>query len=161
MYESEKKTVSKWLDLVRGGSDEVWESYRAMMDDNLTWRLIGTTPISGEHKGLTRVENDFFAKCWAGDGRGGGAEQGLDPNYGIKPLDIREITALEDGRVMVHCFSDGRGKNGVPYKNEYCWIITVKDGKIFKLDEYADTALIERAMFNKEIIPSELVSEKA
>jgi ketosteroid isomerase-like protein len=84
----------------------------------------------------------------------------LDPDYGIKPLQVKEVVALEDGRIMVHCKSDGRGKNGVPYANEYCWIIEVSNGKLTSMREFADTALIERAMFNKEIIPEEQIRNR-
>lgn len=157
MFEENKAVVRKWLDLVGGNPDEVWESYKAMMSPDMVWRLIGSTALSGEYRGLDSVANDFFAKCWKGDGRKSDAVQGLDPEYGIKPLDVREVVALEDGRVIVHCFSNGRGKNGVPYINEYCWLIKVEDGKITRLDEFADTALIERAMFNMAIVPSEQI----
>lgn len=157
MFEENKAVVKQWLDLVGGDPDEVWESYKATMSPDMVWRLIGATPISGKYVGLDSVANNFFARCWKGDGRKSEAVQGLDPEYGIKPLDVREVVALEDGRVIVHCFSNGRGKNGVPYINEYCWLIKVENGKITRLDEFADTALIERAIFNKEIIPAEQV----
>ncbi|MFA7586880.1 MAG: hypothetical protein WCY11_11905, partial [Novosphingobium sp.] len=97
----------------------------------------------------------FQYKCWHGDDRPGSRDQGLDPDYGVKPLKILDVVAMEDGRVMVHCTSDCRGRNGVAYKNEYCWLITVRNGKITDLYEFADTALIEAALFNKKIVPAE------
>jgi hypothetical protein len=154
MFENEKAVVMKWLEMVQGGKDQVWDSYLTM-DPSMTWTLIGSTPISGTHNGIDQIENVFWARCWNGDGREGSGPQGLDPNYGIKPLEVVSVTALEDGRVLVHCKSDGCGKNGVAYKNEYAWVIKVENGKMVSLHEFADTALIERAMFDKKIVPAE------
>ncbi|MEZ5735877.1 MAG: hypothetical protein R3E09_08740 [Novosphingobium sp.] len=154
MFEENKKVVQDWLDAVSGNEDQVWSSY-LMMDNNAAWTLIGTTPASGRHETLKDIKDVFQHACWHGDGRPGSYDQGLDPSYGVKPLKILEVTALEDGRVLVHCTSDCRGNNGVAYKNEYCWIIKVERGKIVDLYEFADTALIERALFNKQIVPAE------
>ncbi len=152
MFEENKAVVQRWLDMVQGNQEEVWDSYLTMNED-MTWTLIGKTLISGTHKGLKAINDDFFAKCWSGDGRGGGT-QGLDQEYGVK-LDIQQVVALEDGRIMVICLSDGKGRNGVPYRNQYCWIISVRDGKMSELIEYCDTAMIEEAMFDKKIVPAE------
>lgn len=158
MYEENKAVVQRWLRVVGGNEEQLWDAYLTM-DPNLRWTLIGSTPISGTYNGLEEYQRLFQHKAWHGDGREGSAPQGLDPAYGIRPLTVREVVALEDGRVVVHCHSDALGKNGVPYRNEYCWIVTVKDGKITSLYEFADTALIERAMFNKKIVPAESVVE--
>lgn len=155
MFEIEKEVVKNWLAGVGGDQEQVWKSYLAC-DPSMTWTLIGSTPISGTYRGLEEIRDVFQHKCWNGDGRKGSGPQGLDQNYGIHPPKVEEVVALEDGRVMVHCYSDGMGKNGVPYKNEYCWIFRVKNGKIVSLYEFADTVLIERALFNKKLIPAEL-----
>lgn len=155
MFDENKAVVQRWLDMVSGNREGVWESYKTL-DPAMTWTLIGSTAISGTWRGLNEINDGFQHRCWHGDGRGSGV-QGLDPGYGIKPLKIEEVVALEDGRVLVHCFSDGKGKNGVPYKNEYCWIIAVNNGRIVSMYEFADTVVIERAIFDKQIIPSENV----
>ncbi len=157
MYEAEKAVVKEWLKGIQGNDGEVWDAFLTMSKD-MTWTLIGDTPISGTHRGLDAINNVFWNRCWNGDGREGSGPQGLDPEYGIKPLEIFDILALEDGRILVHCKSDGRGKNGVPYKNEYAWILKVEYGKIVSMNEFADTALIERAMFDKKIVPAEQLS---
>jgi hypothetical protein len=56
---------------------------------------------------------------------------------------------------LVTCHSQAVGRNGVPYDQEYCWIITVKDGKIAHLREYCDTVMFETAMFDKRVVPAE------
>lgn len=160
MHEENKAVVQRWLDAVGGNDEQVAANYNTMAPD-MIWTLMGTTPISGTHRGLADIKTNFLDLCWNGDGREGSAPQGLDPEYGIKPLNVREVVALEDGRVMVHCFADGKGKNGVPYPNEYCWLVTVRDGQICELYEFADTALIERVMFDKKLVPAEQVSALA
>jgi ketosteroid isomerase-like protein len=55
--------------------------------------------------------------------------------------------------VVVFCHTDGSGRNGVPYRNEYCWVFTVRGDKIARLDEYCDTVAIEEAHFDKMLVP--------
>lgn len=157
MFEEQKAVVQKFLDGVRGGDETVWKAYEECMSPSLEWTLIGSTPLSGTYRSLSEYQRAFFEKCWNGDGRPGSTKQGLDAEAGVKPLIVEEVTALEDGRIMVHFRSEGIGKNKVPYKNEYCWIITVENGKIAKLYEFCDTALIEQVFFDKKIVPAELV----
>jgi uncharacterized protein len=154
MYEAEKEVVQKWVSLLQGDVDEVWGGFEAVMDKDIEWIVPGTSVISGTHKGLEAVNRDFFDRSWeTGDGRGSGV-QGLDSDYGLK-LTLEEFIALEDGRILVTCRSDAKGKNGVPYQNGYCWIITVRDGKIVHLLEYCDTVMYETAMFDKKLVPAE------
>lgn len=37
--------------------------------------------------------------------------------------------------------------NGEPYRNDYCWIYTFRDGQIVQMVEYGDTLLTARAGF--------------
>jgi hypothetical protein len=154
MYEAEKAVVSRWISLLTGSQEEVWDGFDQVLDPGMTWVVPGTTAVSGTHKGLEAINNDFFGKCWEkGDGRGSGV-QGLDSEYGLK-LTVQNLVALEDGRILVTCTSDARGRNGVPYNNNYCWIITVRDGKLVELLEWCDTMSFETAMFDKKIVPAE------
>jgi ketosteroid isomerase-like protein len=154
VYEEEKAVVSRWLGLLTGSQEEVWGGFDEVLDPDMTWTVLGTSAVSGTHKGLEAINRDFFDKCWsAGDGRGTGI-QGLDSDYGLK-LTVTNLVALEDGRILVTCASDAKGKNGVPYNNNYSWIITVRDGKMVKLDEWCDTLAYETAMFDKVLVPAE------
>lgn len=155
MYEEEKAVVQQWLDYLQGDPEKVWSGFEATMSPDIEWVVPGATPISGTHKGLQAVNDDFFAPAWDenGDGRGAGV-QGLDGEVGLD-LTVDEVTALEDGRVLVACHSKAVGRNGLPYDQEYCWIITVRDGKIVHLREYCDTVMFETAMFDKRVVPAE------
>jgi ketosteroid isomerase-like protein len=154
MHETEKAVVRRWLDLLTGDVDDVWGGFEAVMAPDVVWTVPGNTPVSGVHRGLEAIQRDFFGRCWeTGDGRGAGV-QGLDSDYGLK-LTIDQVVALEDGRILVTCTSDARGKNGLPYNNGYCWIITVEKERISALDEWCDTVMFETAMFDKRLVPAE------
>lgn len=154
MYDEEKAVVNRWLSMLQGDVDDVWGGFEQVMSNDIVWTVPGNTPVSGVHRGIEAVNRDFFDRCWeTGDGRGGGV-QGLDSEYGLK-LTVEQVVALEDGRILVTCASDARGKNGLPYNNGYCWIITVRDGKIVDLLEYCDTMMFETAMFDKRLVPAE------
>ncbi|NLT05713.1 MAG: SnoaL-like domain-containing protein [Solirubrobacterales bacterium] len=154
MYEAEKEVVQRWVKMLAGDVEDVWGGFEAVMSPDIVWHVPGTSVIAGTHRGLEAVNRDFFDRCWeTGDGRGSG-NQGLDSDYGLK-LDVDPLVALEDGRILVTCKSDARGNNGVPYRNGYCWICTVRDGKIVELLEYCDTVMYETAMFDKRLVPAE------
>jgi ketosteroid isomerase-like protein len=154
MYEEEKQVVQRWLGYLQGDPEEVWSGFEAVMAPDIEWVVPGKTPVSGSHRGLKALNDDFFAKCWeTGDGRGGGV-QGLDGEVGLE-MKVEQVVGLEDGRVLVTCHSTAVGRNGVPYDQEYCWIITVRDGKIAHLREYCDTVMFETAMFDKRVVPAE------
>jgi ketosteroid isomerase-like protein len=152
MGEHEKQVVKRWLDSIHGGADDVWESFKANFHENATWKLIGTTPRSGTFRGLESIKRDFLDVGRRGDGRPGPSVQGLSSDFGIR-VDVDEILSVEDGRVLVLCRSVGSGRNGVPYNNEYAWVIKVRDGKIAELLEFCDTVCIEEAHFDKKLVP--------
>ena len=153
MGSREKRVVQEWLAAVRGDSEEVVDAFGQYFHPDATWTLIGSTPISGTYRGLESIQNDFLGANFRGDEREGPSVQGLSQEYGIKPLEVEDVLSLEDDRVVVFCRSDGMGRNGVPYKNQYCWTITVRDDKIASMLEFCDTALIEQAQFDKKILP--------
>lgn len=146
----------KWLHAVGGNADTVWDSFVQNFHPDATWTLIGETPVSKTHRGLDAIRDNFLTVCWTGDGRGNGSVQGLDQDHGVK-ITIHEVLEAGPDRVVAICESNGMGNNGVPYTNSYCWVISISDGKISAVHEYCDTALIEKAMFDKRVVPAEEV----
>jgi uncharacterized protein len=149
----EKQVVQDWLAATRGDSDEVGDAFAGYFHPDATWTLIGSTPISGTYHGLESIQDDFLGANFRGEERDGPSVQGLSQEYGIKPLAVEDVLSLEDGRVVVFCRSDGMGRNGISYGNQYCWIVTVRDDKIASMVEFCDTALIEQVQFDKKIVP--------
>jgi len=162
MHEEEKAVVKRWLELSTTSDvhtrdpDEAWSGWDLMSPD-VEWVLPGKSwgaSTSGTYKGLETIKKDLSARMWAtGDGRGGGV-QGLNLEVGFD-LTIHEVVALEDGRILARAHGKGVGNNGVPYDQEYCYVITVRDGKIAHIRDYCDTVQIETVMFDKRLVPAE------
>lgn len=53
-------------------------------------------------------------------------------------LDVHRILADGNVAVVQHSIS-AKTVDGAQYDNEYCWVYHCRDGKIAKIEEYADT----------------------
>ena len=53
-------------------------------------------------------------------------------------LTIHRMLADGDFAIVQHSIS-AQSKEGEQYDNEYCWVYECRDGKIAKIEEYADT----------------------
>lgn len=52
----------------------------------------------------------------------------------------------DDDHVVVEARGDMISKNGVPYRNEYCLVFRLAEGKIVEMREYQDSILCERVL---------------
>ena len=95
----------------------------AMMDDEATWWVAGTMPISGTYS------KEAFAKLLANIG---------DAVTGPILLTPKAFTA-EGDRVAVETESLAHTKNGRTYNNFYHFLFEIRDGKILRIKEYLDT----------------------
>jgi uncharacterized protein len=106
--------------------------FRAAMADDFVWRIIGSTAWSGEYVGKSEV-----------------CERLLKPLYAqfTAPTRITATRILADGdHVVVECRGDATTVAGVPYRNVYCLVIRMTDGRMRELTEYMDTALVDRVL---------------
>lgn len=102
------------------------------MADDFTWHMIGTTPWSGTFVGKTDVRERIVRPLFAQ----------FATQYTNTPKRI-----LADGDfVVVECKGDVITKTGKPYRNTYCNVIRMRDGKMVELTEYFDTALVSSAL---------------
>ncbi len=60
-------------------------------------------------------------------------------------LTIHRMLADGDTAVVQHSIS-AKTRAGEQYDNEYCWVYQCRDGKIAKIEEYADTLKAARIM---------------
>jgi ketosteroid isomerase-like protein len=102
------------------------------MADDFTWHMIGTTPWSGTFVGKAvvreRIVHPLFAQ--------------FATQYTNTPTRI-----LADGDfVVVECNGDVITKTGKPYRNTYCYVIHMRDGKMVELTEYFDTELVSSVL---------------
>jgi len=59
---------------------------------------------------------------------------------------IGDVT-VEDNRVVVEAEGNAVTVAGMPYRNQYCFVFTLKDGKIKKVHEYFCTKLADAVLW--------------
>ena len=107
----------------QGSSRELF----ALVDPEVTWRVIGTTPISGTQHG----KKQFLA-----------ATQPFVERL-ADPITARVLAIHEAGdTVIVQWEGTSRGRNGRPYDQSYCWVMRSTGDTITDEVAYLDTALI-------------------
>jgi uncharacterized protein len=102
------------------------------MADDFCWTIKGTTPWSRTYRGRQAVRRDLLAPLFA-------QFAGTYVNRAKRILCDGDI-------VVVECEGDVTTKPGKPYRNAYCYIIEMADGRFRARTEYLDTALVERAL---------------
>jgi ketosteroid isomerase-like protein len=59
---------------------------------------------------------------------------------------IRSVTA-EGDRVVVQAEGDAVTHDGRPYCNDYCFVCTVRDGRVVRIDEYFCTKMADEVLW--------------
>jgi hypothetical protein len=117
--------------LARGKRDGV----RALLTDDCVWIPPATAPFRAAHGG------DAVAAALAG----GVVKEMFDIS---KPfaLEVRRTLVDGDHAVVQQRLTATAKATGNGYDNQYCWVYTVRDGKLAHMEEYADTLLASRVM---------------
>jgi len=104
--------------------------FNDLLADDLHWTVIGNSPVSGHY----HSKREFL--------EGAGARMAEKLATPIRPT-LRHVIA--DG-IMVALVFEGQatGKNGTDYRQTYCWVLRLEDGKIREGTAYLDTELITR-----------------
>ncbi len=114
------------------------ERVRELLHKDVTWTIIGDTPVSRTFQGIEDFETGIL----------GAVFQQIDAAAGVS-VEILELIA-EGDKVVARAEGKIKGKFG-PYNNTYCHVFTVRDGKIIDDTEYLDTVLIERSLYGKSL----------
>ncbi len=96
--------------------------------DDVTWTFFGSHRFAGTFRGKEELVAKLFAPL---------GEVLAD---GIK-VHTDSLTA-EGDRVVMEARGEASTKDGRPYNNSYCIVITVRDGKIGAVREYLDAELV-------------------
>ncbi len=131
-----KDTVRDYFDKLGAGDAR---GAFALFTEDVQYRLIGTTPLSVDARGLREA-----VKTIIGPFTSRLADQKIE-------LWAEELIA-EGDTVVALARSKAMGLTGLPYENEYAMVFRVQDGKITSLTEYLDTALVETAVFGKKLV---------
>lgn len=107
-------------------------TFVAAMADDFTWHFAGSWS---------------WATDWGSD-REETRERLLGPlmaQFAAYRLRAQEIIA-EGDRVVVRAEAEARTVRGEDYPQAYCYVFTVRDGRLIDVLEYCDTALVERVL---------------
>jgi ketosteroid isomerase-like protein len=122
------KLVTHIFEEVAKGNTQPWAE--ALHDDAI-YRTIGTGSWSGTVTGKDNIFNEIFRP--------------LSRRLGSRQTIATRV--IDGGDIIV---VQARGKNltrtGVAYDNDYCFVISFKDGKMFSYEEYCDTELIANVL---------------
>jgi len=119
--EAERIVINFFETLSTGDLDRVYEC----MHPDCTWNVLVTVPGTGSYKGRDKIV-EFLGPIR-------GQFMPGDPKINI----YRVIS--KDDWVAVESRGSGHFKNGLEYKNNYSWVLQVKDGAVYEIREYMDS----------------------
>jgi len=100
--------------------------------EDICWIVRGTSSWSRAYRGKQSVIEDLLKPL----------RRKLD-----KPNHVTALRIFGEGDLfIVEATGDAVTRSGMPYRNGYCLICRIADGKIVELIEYADTALIDSVL---------------
>lgn len=108
---------------------------RSLVSDDCAWVPPATAPFDSVNGGDAVVA-----------ALGGGVVKQMFDITKPFNLDVRRILADGEIAVVQQRLTATARASGEPYDNQYCWVYTVRDGKIVHMEEYADTLLASRVM---------------
>lgn len=110
-----------------------------VLAEQVSWTIIGTTAWSRTYVGKKAVLRELLGPL----------------NAQLAGANVIAATNLvaEGDTVVVEGQGRNRTKSGRDYANTYCWLFHFRDGKVVKLVEYTDAALIESALEPPSLIP--------
>lgn len=100
--------------------------------DDVCWIIPGTSSWSREYLGKRTVIDELLTPL----------RRIFDGPNRVEALRIFG----EGDQFVVEARGNVRTRDGVIYRNGYCWICRIADGRIAELVEYADTALMDFAL---------------
>ena len=124
-----EKLVELFIDCL---NREDLDGLRPILHPDATWKPMTTSniPGAGGHHGHKGIIDEFLRPVR-------GLFEGKDPQNVIHSL------FSKGDMVAAETHGTGKLKNGKIYDNRYAWLIEVKDGRIFAIREYMDTAFIQ------------------
>lgn len=100
------------------------------MAEDMCWTWMGSGAWAKTFEGKNAVVDGLWAAV----------RTTLAPPY---KLQVHQILADGD-QVVIEATGKNSTPDGKPYQNKYCWVCTLKEGKIQSLREYMDTELVTK-----------------
>jgi ketosteroid isomerase-like protein len=107
-------------------------TFMALLHPEVTYRVIGTTSLSGTRRGLDAVMAGIMVPLSAAL---------------ATPIEVTAERIIVDGDcVSVQATGHATFQSGAPYNNTYCFVFRFDGERIVEVNEYLDTALLGRAL---------------
>ena len=119
--EAERIVIKFFETLSTGDLDKV----RECLHPDAVWNVLVTVPGAGSHKGRETIIN--FLGPIRGQFKPG------DPKVNV------DRVISKGNWVAVESHGTGQFLNGTEYKNNYCWVLEVRDGAVYEIREYMDS----------------------
>jgi ketosteroid isomerase-like protein len=111
-----------------------WNLLFEALSDDIVWTVTGTSPVTGTFKGKRAcVENLILP-----------VQQTMAEPFRCQ---IEQIIVEGDFAVVLWK-GTSTTKTGIPYRQEYCWILELKDQKIVSVKAFFDTLLASMALLS-------------
>jgi ketosteroid isomerase-like protein len=126
--EQNEAIVRKFFEVLSTGH---LENIRKTLHPEASWTpMVKNVPGAGVHKPRDVIVDEFLAPVR-------GLFEDGDPKVKVNNIFCKGNLVCAETRAL------GRMKNGNTYDNLYCWVIEVRDGLIYALREYMDSAYIQ------------------
>lgn len=127
-----KELVTKtWRAFISGDLDGAL----ANMSDEISWVIPGNLPnVSGLKRGKDAI-------------RSFGKNAQVAFPAGLKS-EIHKVHATDDNTVVLELTNQGKAANGKDYRNEYCFIFEVENGKVRRIREYVDLLTVKETLLS-------------
>jgi ketosteroid isomerase-like protein len=111
----------------------------AFCHDDLTWTMTGSTPVARTYAGLETFRSTI--------GQALSKQFSTGPSFGLYPTEI----IVEGNRAAVMARGQAESAYGTPYNNTYFFFIEIRDGKLFRVLESCDGALVMQSVFDTHL----------
>jgi ketosteroid isomerase-like protein len=126
--ENKQQMTDVFSELAKGNGRPFVET----LAEDVRWTIIGDTAWSGTWDGRASVQIEL-----------------LDPLFAQFASEYRAkaIRLIAEGDwVVIESRGDVTTTSGRPYRNTYCYVCRMQDGKVKEITEYADTKLFTEAL---------------
>ena len=133
-----RRVAHRWAERIQG---ERPAEAMALLDPDVRYEIIGTTPLSGVYQGLDDVMNRLVASM---------------ATFPQPPRVRCEAVVADGDRAVVLGSGVGEGPYGRYDQPRYAWSMRICAGRIVEVVGFLDTLLVETAAYGAKLVRREL-----
>lgn len=108
------------------------DGFLECLHEDVRWTVMGETALSGTYAGKRAVVDELL---------------GAFPRYFREGLTVHvDAVHAADDHVVAELRAELVTHSGEPYRNRYCIVYRVEDGRVREMREYLDTQRLARAL---------------